>query len=63
MELIPIISIHWIELIWLDLSCPAVNSSMKAILEYRPNFKKVSILPNLEWGNYPLGIESYVEIG
>jgi len=49
-----------IQLIWIDLSRPKVNSSKKAILEYRPNFKKVSVLPNLEWGNYPLGIGSYV---
>jgi len=49
-----------IQLIWIDLSCPEVNSSKKAILEYRPNFKKVSVLLNLEWGNYPLGIESNV---
>jgi len=48
-----------IQLIWIDLSGPEVNSSKKAILEYRHNFKKVSILPNLEWGNFPLGIESY----
>jgi len=51
-----------IQLIWIYLSCPEVNSSKKTILEYRPNFKKVSILPNLEWGKYPFGIASYVEI-
>jgi len=49
-----------VQLIWIDLSCTEVNLIKKVILEYRHNFKKVSILPNLEWGNYLLGIESYV---
>jgi len=62
-ELFPMNFNEVIQLIWIDLSCPEVNSSKKAILEYRPNFKKVSVLLNLEWGKFPLGIESYVQLG
>jgi len=47
-ELFPINFNEVVQLIWIDLSFPEVNSSKKVILEYRPNFKEVSVLPNLE---------------
>ena len=61
MELVTWSYIYIMQFIWIDLIHLESSTRGKNVISSWLSWFEESDLPNLEWGKFPLGIESYVQ--